>query len=267
MRLNDKVRTLFDGKNFAVLSTLEPDGTPQSTVVWANRDGDHILFALPKSRRTTANLNRDPHPTEATWFFDAANPYESAQVPRHRVPPPPGERHADRRAVAQIHGGAVSPVRPAEPAMGNRGDHRRQAGHHHLTQLINLGSPEQRGPGSMSGQPIRGPERRRGAGRRSQLIRRSARNGRPPTCVPCGAAMPVRCGRPSPVGLVARSYRARDRRIFLSPPVRQPVSDASPVAVGSSAQSRPPRRLPPRQPHRRCEPERSLGGAPAPARL
>ena len=78
VRLNDKVRTLFDGKNFAVLSTLEPDGTPQSTVVWANRDGDRILFALPKSRRKTANLNRDPRATVV--IFDAANPYESAQV-------------------------------------------------------------------------------------------------------------------------------------------------------------------------------------------
>lgn len=78
MRLNDKVRTLFDGKNFAVLSTLEPDGTPHSTVVWAKRDGDHILFALPKSRRKTANLNQDPRATVV--IFDAANPYESAQV-------------------------------------------------------------------------------------------------------------------------------------------------------------------------------------------
>jgi PPOX class probable F420-dependent enzyme len=78
VRLTDKVRTLFDGTNFAVLSTLEPDGTPQSTVVWAKRDGDHILFALPKSRRKTANLNRDPRATVV--IFDTANPYESAQV-------------------------------------------------------------------------------------------------------------------------------------------------------------------------------------------
>ena len=47
-RLTDKVRTLFDGKNFAVLSTLEPDGRPHSTVVCAKRDGDDILFALPE---------------------------------------------------------------------------------------------------------------------------------------------------------------------------------------------------------------------------
>jgi PPOX class probable F420-dependent enzyme len=76
--LTDKVRTLFDRKNFAVLSTIEPDGKPHSTVVWAKRDGDDILFALPKSPRKTANLKRDPRATVV--IFDAANPYESAQV-------------------------------------------------------------------------------------------------------------------------------------------------------------------------------------------
>lgn len=78
MKLPDKVRMLFEGKNFAVLSTLEPDGKPHSTVVWAKTDGDDIAFALPKSRRKTANLSRDPR--AAVVIFDAANPYESAQV-------------------------------------------------------------------------------------------------------------------------------------------------------------------------------------------
>jgi PPOX class probable F420-dependent enzyme len=76
--LTDKVRTLFDGRNFAVLSTLEPDGQPHSTVVWAKTDGDDVVFALPKSRRKIANLNRDPRATVV--IFDGANPYESAQV-------------------------------------------------------------------------------------------------------------------------------------------------------------------------------------------
>jgi PPOX class probable F420-dependent enzyme len=78
MTLTDKVRTLFDGRNFAILTTLEPDGTPHSTVVWAKADGDDILFALPKRRRKIVNLNRDPRATVV--IFDAANPYESAQV-------------------------------------------------------------------------------------------------------------------------------------------------------------------------------------------
>jgi PPOX class probable F420-dependent enzyme len=76
--LTDKVRRLFDSKNFAVLSTLDPDGTPHSTVVWAKADGNDIVFALPKSRRKTANMNRDPR--ASVVIFDTANPYESAQV-------------------------------------------------------------------------------------------------------------------------------------------------------------------------------------------
>jgi PPOX class probable F420-dependent enzyme len=76
--LNNRVRRLFDGKNFAVLSTLDPDGRPHSTVVWTKRDGDDIVFALPKNRRKTANLFRDPR--VSVVIFDAANPYESAQV-------------------------------------------------------------------------------------------------------------------------------------------------------------------------------------------
>jgi PPOX class probable F420-dependent enzyme len=78
VRLGDEVSRLFDGKNFAVLSTLEPDGRPHSTVVWVKRDGDDILFALPESRRKTANVKRDPR--VAVVIFDAESPYESVQV-------------------------------------------------------------------------------------------------------------------------------------------------------------------------------------------
>jgi PPOX class probable F420-dependent enzyme len=76
--LSDNVRRLFDDKNFAVLSTLEPDGRPHSTVVWTKRDGDDILFALPQNRHKTANLLHDPR--VAVVVFDTADPYQSAQV-------------------------------------------------------------------------------------------------------------------------------------------------------------------------------------------
>ena len=75
--LTDKVRKLFDDRNFAVLSTVEPDGRPHS-VVWAHRDGDEIVLALPKNRRKTANLSRDPR--AAVSIFDTADPYQSVQV-------------------------------------------------------------------------------------------------------------------------------------------------------------------------------------------
>jgi PPOX class probable F420-dependent enzyme len=77
-QLDGKVGLLFDGRNFAVLSTLEPDGAPHSTVVWVSRDGDELLFAVPANRRKTANLTRDPR--AAVVIFDAGNPYESVLV-------------------------------------------------------------------------------------------------------------------------------------------------------------------------------------------
>jgi PPOX class probable F420-dependent enzyme len=76
--LSNNVRRLFDDRNFAVLSTLEADGRPHSTVVWTKREGDDIVFALPKNRRKTTNLIRDPRVTVVV--FDTANPYQSAQV-------------------------------------------------------------------------------------------------------------------------------------------------------------------------------------------
>jgi hypothetical protein len=56
--LTDKVRMLFDSKNFAVLSTLEPDGKPHS--VWTKRDADDILFALPKEPPQDRQLEPGP---------------------------------------------------------------------------------------------------------------------------------------------------------------------------------------------------------------
>jgi Pyridoxamine 5'-phosphate oxidase len=41
--LPESVRALVDGRTFAVLATIDPDGSPQSTVVWSKRDGDDIV--------------------------------------------------------------------------------------------------------------------------------------------------------------------------------------------------------------------------------
>jgi hypothetical protein len=62
------VRRLVDDRNFAVSPQLELAGRPHSTVVWTKRDGDHILFALPKNPRVTVVV------------FDTADPYRSVQV-------------------------------------------------------------------------------------------------------------------------------------------------------------------------------------------
>jgi hypothetical protein len=51
MVLDDRVKGLLDGRLFAVLATLNPDGTPQTSVIWVARDGDVLVFSTHDQRR------------------------------------------------------------------------------------------------------------------------------------------------------------------------------------------------------------------------
>jgi PPOX class probable F420-dependent enzyme len=76
--LNDKVRKLVDGRNFAVVATTNADGSPQSSVVWITRDGDDVLFVTVRGRRKERNLRRDPR--VSVTVLDDANGYEYAEI-------------------------------------------------------------------------------------------------------------------------------------------------------------------------------------------
>lgn len=76
--LTDKARELFDGTNFVTLSTIDPDGQPQSSVVWARVDGDDILISTVKGRRKHANMERDARVTLCA--FDQDNPYVYGEI-------------------------------------------------------------------------------------------------------------------------------------------------------------------------------------------
>jgi PPOX class probable F420-dependent enzyme len=58
--LNDETRRLLDGRHYAVLATINPDGGPQTSVMWVGRDGDDVLFSTVAGRRKHRNLVRDP---------------------------------------------------------------------------------------------------------------------------------------------------------------------------------------------------------------
>jgi PPOX class probable F420-dependent enzyme len=78
MVLDEATRELLDGKNFATVATVNPDGGPQASVVWILRDGDTVLFSAISTRRKVVNLTRDPR--ISLTVFDIANPYQSVEV-------------------------------------------------------------------------------------------------------------------------------------------------------------------------------------------
>ena len=71
--LPDNVRRLLDDKTFVVVSTVNPDGSPQSTVLWVKRDGDDLIFSTVRGRKKTRNLERDPR--ASVCAYDPAQPY------------------------------------------------------------------------------------------------------------------------------------------------------------------------------------------------
>jgi PPOX class probable F420-dependent enzyme len=75
---NQATRRLLDGKNFATVATLNPDGGPHSAVVWVMRAGDTVLFSITAGRQKARNLARDPRISVAV--FDMDNPYNSVEI-------------------------------------------------------------------------------------------------------------------------------------------------------------------------------------------
>jgi PPOX class probable F420-dependent enzyme len=57
--LSDTSRGILDGANFATIATLNPDGSPQTSVVWVKREGDDLLMSTLAGRRKERNMRRD----------------------------------------------------------------------------------------------------------------------------------------------------------------------------------------------------------------
>jgi len=76
--LNDETRRLLDGRHFAVLATINPDGGPQASAMWVGREGDDVLFSTVAGRRKHRNLLRDPR--VSVTVLDSADPYNYVEL-------------------------------------------------------------------------------------------------------------------------------------------------------------------------------------------
>lgn len=76
--LPDDAKALFDAKEFATIATIEPDGRPQLSVVWIERDGNDLLVSTVKGRRKHRNIEKDPRVT--VLVFPKDSPYSYVEV-------------------------------------------------------------------------------------------------------------------------------------------------------------------------------------------
>jgi PPOX class probable F420-dependent enzyme len=97
--LDEQINKLAQGKNFAAVTTLLPDGTPQTKPLWVDSDGEHLLLNTEVHRRGFKNIQRDPRVTVA--IIDHDNPYKYGEVRGHVVETltgPEARAHIDQLA-------------------------------------------------------------------------------------------------------------------------------------------------------------------------
>ena len=58
--LSEKARALLQERRFAVLGTINKDGSPQLTTMWYLLDGDVILMNTKAGRTKERNMRHDP---------------------------------------------------------------------------------------------------------------------------------------------------------------------------------------------------------------
>src|SRR5579859_4466940 len=80
-------------ENYAVLATVNPDGSPHTSVMWVGRDGDDLLFSTLEGRVKHRNMLRDPR--VSVTVIDSCGPGELRRVAR------PGFDDARRRPGAR----------------------------------------------------------------------------------------------------------------------------------------------------------------------
>ncbi len=82
IKLSESAIRLIDGRNYAVLATVNADGSPQTSVMWIGRDGDDVLFSTVEGRLKHRNMVRDPR--VSVTVIESADPENYVEL-RGRV--------------------------------------------------------------------------------------------------------------------------------------------------------------------------------------
>ena len=63
MRVPEEARRILESDSLAHVTTIDPDGRPQTTLAWVGLEGDEVVFATLPDQRKLRNLRRDPRIT------------------------------------------------------------------------------------------------------------------------------------------------------------------------------------------------------------
>src|SRR5437773_3172630 len=102
-QITEPMSKLFQGKNFAFVSTLMRDGSPQVTPTWVDIEDGNILVNTAIGRLKHKNISRDPR--VALAIADQNNPYDMVTVRGRTIEQLTGdaaEEHIDKMAKKYI---------------------------------------------------------------------------------------------------------------------------------------------------------------------
>jgi PPOX class probable F420-dependent enzyme len=109
--LNDTVCRIVDGPHLSILATSDPDGKPQTSVIFVKREGEYILFSTIKGRRKTRNMGRDSRVNLLVQSLPVLGPnYATVAGTVELLDDPDGSFHQE---MYDIHMGGATP--PPEP--------------------------------------------------------------------------------------------------------------------------------------------------------
>jgi PPOX class probable F420-dependent enzyme len=77
-QLSEQHLALLRAKSFAAVATLNEEGAPQTSIVWIDTDGEHVVFNTTNKRAKAQHIRRDPR--VSVVVFDSSDPYRYFEV-------------------------------------------------------------------------------------------------------------------------------------------------------------------------------------------
>jgi PPOX class probable F420-dependent enzyme len=78
VKLTPEQAQFFRETNYAAVTTLKQDGSPQTSIVWVDEEDGRPVFNTTNSRAKGRHLRRDPRVNVTVW--DREDPYSYVEV-------------------------------------------------------------------------------------------------------------------------------------------------------------------------------------------